>query len=171
MRLVGLVLASILLPGAAAHTVYVLELYSDPADPAANEPFTLTLDLRDQGQFPVADHIMMVEFLHPEEGLDLQETLIETAEDGIYRKEFTLPVEGEWTLRLHDLTHQPEHIITTQTFDLAAGETLSPERIAVPFATISSQLLRNWLLLLVTLPLAAGVIVTVRTLRRPHEDR
>lgn len=173
----SLLLAS--LSGAAAHATIVFgTLTVEPNPPPVAEPFELSLTIDDPTGVPVEDAVVLAEFSLGTDGgaLDQDTPVVDqpaaplaTAEfretsPGTYRADVTLPRGGSYRLLLRDRTFQQEEATQLVTLTVGGEEPLEPiEFIFPPTATDAG--LRTWLIWLIVLPLAAGVIVTLLVLR------
>lgn len=146
-----------------AHAFLVLgTLTSDPANPAAGEPFTVTLELNDPTETPVEDARVRAEFrpvASDETTSIVASARFEEVAPGVYRARLALPGEGEYRLRLRDQTYREE---ARATLSFGVGANTNPERFAFVFPpTSTGGNLGIWLLLVTGLPVLAGLLVTV----------
>ena len=158
---------------ALAHATIVLgSLTSEPGVPQPDTPLTLVIELTDPAQLPVEDAWVLAEF-RPESASARSEPLstrFEESAPGRYKASVTLPEAGDWQLRLRDQTFRQEEATADLSFTVgenASGATLS---FLFPPTATGSRTLTTWLLWLIVLPIAAGVLITIVVLRRPADE-
>lgn len=175
---VAMVAAWTLTSGVLAHATLVLgtlEVTPDPPVPGA--PLDLRIRLEDPGLVAVEDALVRVE-LRPlgeavpgaataegEVGAALvaSEPFGETA-PGAYQARVTAPPAGTYTLTVRDTTFRQEEAIANLQLAIGTAAVGAVPFVLPPTATGPRSAL-TWVLWLVGVPLAAGVLVTVLVLR------
>ena len=165
-----LLFAGIFLGGvAAAHATIVFgELSAEPSAPDVGEPFTLTLTMYDPTEVPVEDAYVLADFSFGEETTEYE---FEEQSPGVYQTEAVLPEAGEYTLTMRDQTFRQEEA-TTQVGTKIPGTEFFPDDLGsflFPPTVTNSSSVTTWLIWLIALPVAVGVIVTILVLRKPKE--
>lgn len=171
MKRILLLTLSALSCAALAHSTIVLgTLQSDPVSPAAGEPFTLTMTLHDPTDFPIEDAYVLAEFRQQPSDTPVEARFSELGE-GSYQTEVSLPA-GSYTLLLRDQTFRQEEARAELTVDLNGAALFPEERnnFLFPPTATSSSTLQTWLIWLIALPVAAGVLVTILVLRSAKEE-
>lgn len=172
-KVVTLLLFAWLGSSVLAHATLVLGAFqSDPVVPQAGEPFTLMLALEDPTEVPVEDAWVLAEF-RPEgasEGSEPISVRFEETVPGRYETEVTLPNDGDWQLLLRDQTFRQEEARAELAFPV--GREVDSESLffVFPPTATGSQGLATWLIWVIILPIAAGIIVTVVVLRQARKE-
>ncbi len=166
-RALALAAALTLAPAALGHGFLVLgTLTLQPDPPAANSPVTITLHMQDTSGTPVQDATVLAD-IGPA-GSDDAPTTIHFSElkgdAGSYRGSFTAPTADAYTLTVRDQTYRREEARANLTFQVGSGANGEIPFVLPPTAT-GPRSLGTWLLWLVGVPLAAGVLVTVLVMR------
>lgn len=163
-------LAALLGGAALAHATLVFgTLSSAPPAPRPGEPFTLRLELADPTGTPVEDAYVLAEFRRQEDDEPVSARLEEGEVPGRYQASLALPQPGSYQLLLRDQTFRQEEARAELEVTLGDGP-LFPEgkdAIVFPPTATGPANLGTWLIWLIAVPLAAGVVVTVLVLRRP----
>jgi hypothetical protein len=177
------VVAAVIAAWALASTVFAhatlvlgtLEVTPDPPVPGA--PLELRLRLEDPGLVAIEDALVRVEFRRLGEavpGAGTAEAEVgpaavgsdpfrETA-PGAYLASVTAPPAGTYTLTVRDTTFRQEEAIAN--VQLAIGSTtVGAVPFVLPPTATGPRSALTWVLWLVGVPLAAGVLVTVLVLR------
>ena len=154
-----------------AHATLVLGTLSTlPNAPQAGEPFTLQLTMTDPTDFPIEDAYVIAEF--SQGGGEPLSFTFEEVSAGTYTTDVTLPEEGGYTLLLRDQTFRQEEAQASKEVVLGDGSMFQDGDTSIVFPpTQTTSSLQTWLVWLIALPVAAGVIVTVLVLRsgKPEE--
>lgn len=161
-----------------AHATLVLgTLAVTPDPPVPGAPLELRIRLEDPGLVAVEDALVRVEFRplgEPVPGAAAAEAdvgpalvgsdpLRETA-PGMYQASVTAPPAGTYTLTVRDTTFRQEEAIAN--VQLAIGPTaMGDVPFVLPPTATGPRSALTWVLWLVGVPLAAGVLVTVLVLR------
>lgn len=153
-----------------AHATLVLgTLSSLPSEPRANAPFTLQLAMTDPTGFPIEDAYVLAEF--SQAGEEVTSVTFEEVTAGTYATEVTLPAEGTYALLLRDQTFRQEEARARKEVVLGDGSIFQDGDTSIVFPpTQTTSSLRTWLLWLIALPVAAGVVVTVLVLRSSEQE-
>lgn len=166
-------LAALLTGAALAHATLVFgTLTSTPATPRPGEPFTVRLELADPAGTPVEDAVVLAEFRQQPDDEPVRAPFIESETPGRYETTLTLPEPGGYHLLLRDQTFRQEEARAELEVALGDGPLFPEGKDAVvfpPTATGPADL-GTWLIWLIAVPLAAGVVVTVLVLRRPSQS-
>jgi hypothetical protein len=162
---------------ALAHGFLVLgTLTSSPPTPQPNTPFTLAVKLTDVTERPVEHADIFADFSAPGSSTNAasgstQATPVHAfaftesaATPGTYQAQATLP-DGAWSLVLRDHTFSYEESRTTP-FTFYIGHTDQDGNQAsydfvFPPTTPKPATLKTWLLWVIGVPIAAGIIITV----------
>ena len=154
-----------------AHATLVLGTLSTlPTEPRAGEPFTLQLTMTDPTDFPIEDAYVIAEF--DRAGAEPSSFTFEEVSAGTYATDVTLPEEGDYTLLLRDQTFRQEEAQASKEVVLGDGSLFQNGDTSIVFPpTQTTSSLQTWLIWLIALPVAAGVVVTVLVLRsgKPEE--
>lgn len=171
------------------------ELTTQPETPDPESGFTLELHMMDPVRTPIEDATVAVEFRllseeeaarfaeAPEEApptpeeveageveVDIPEgdwhkfPFTETGPGGNYAVEVTLPEAGTYQVIMRDTTYPQEDAVSELILQLG-GEEFGMNRFIFPPTPIGTASLSTWLIWLVGLPIAAGVLVTVLAMR------
>jgi len=171
---------------AAAHATLVLgslEFAPDPPVPGA--PLEVRLRLEDPGLVGVEDAHVRIEFRPsgaavPTSGADTaagdvapalvaSDPFDETTPGG-YVGSVTAPGAGTYTITVRDTTFRQEEAIANVQIEVGASVVGSVPFVLPPTATGPSSAL-TWVLWLVGVPVAAGILVTVLVLRSGPKPR
>ena len=155
---------------ALAHATVVFGTLQTDTVPLPGEPIRLSMILEDPTEVPVEDAWVLAE-LRPQGAQEAEpvSARFEESDPGVYWAEFTLPEAGEWQLLLRDQTFRQEEAEADLTFPVGTGDGEEIVFLFPPTATGQSNLM-TWLVWLIALPLAAGLIVTVVVLRRGNSE-
>lgn len=183
--IVALMTLSLVASGAAwSHATLVLgEVTLEPDPPRAGEPFEVRLTLEHPTGSPVSDAIVEVAALAGGAGANeveagderdgdpvAQADLREVAE-GSYRGTLRVPEAGAWLLRFVDRTFPEEEARASVTVSVGAtAEASEAVTFLFPPTGGGSAGIGTWLIWLIGLPVAAGLVVTVLVLRRPSAE-
>lgn len=172
---------------ALAHATLVLgTLETTPDPPVPGEALALRIRLEDPGLVAIEDAHVRVEFRErgaavpgaaDEDAAEaplLRSDPFEETDAGQYVGTVTAPPAGTYTLSVRDTTFRQEEAIANVQLTIGAEEVGAVPFVLPPTATGPRSAL-TWVLWLVGVPLAAGVLVTVLVLRsgpreHPHED-
>ena len=163
-----LILLVLSLSTASAHATIVFgELATEPVAPAAGEAFTVTLEMLFPSDVPVEDAFVLADLRRGER--TLAEARFGEDEPGTYTVRLELPEPGEYTLVLRDQTYRQEEAVASVPIALDGTPLFSETNrsIIFPPTETGSNSLTTWLIWLLVLPVAVGVIVTVVVLRSP----
>ena len=155
-----------LLPLAWGHATIVFgTVTTDPAPPAPSAPTSIEIEMVDPVDAPIEDAVVFVEATPPDGGEPIVSDRFLEPSPGIYRSELVLDRPGPWTLLFRDQTFRQEE--AQATLQLVVGDAGSAEPLSFIFPPTATgpQGLATWLLWLIGLPVAAGVIVTIMVLR------
>jgi len=166
---------------ASAHATLVIGTMTfDPDPPLDGETVSVSIVLEDPGLVEVEDAVI---FLEVRGGQDLAENeqpgdealhitdRLEEVAPGLYRGELPVPVgEDDITLSVRDRTYRQEEAVANIKVDF--GSPLGEVVFVLPPTAIGPASLGTWLIWLIVVPLAAGVVVTVLVLRggKDHAD-
>lgn len=175
---------------ASAHATLVIGSLTVAPDPAvAGQQMALTITLVDPLLVPVEDALVRVELrdVDPEDpqvppsitGTEASEFLqltvvvgseyLQEVEDGVYVGTLPAPAPGRYTLSVRDTTFRNEEAIANVGLDIApaAGGAAASGATAfvLPPTPLAPSSIGTWLLWIIGIPLAIGVIVTVLALR------
>ena len=158
---------------------------AEPDPPVAGEAFRLAIVLEDPSLAPVEDAIVFVE-LRPMPAGDvpppsteapdlpppLRDVRLVEVEPATYRGEFELPAAGRYHLLVRDQTFPWEEANASVVLTVG-GEPVGDLPFILPPTQVAPRSLWTWVLWLVGLPLAAGLVVTILVLRsgRPPAAR
>lgn len=152
----------------------------EPSPAAAGEPLTVRLELSDPTELPIEDAVVLLEAALQEDPVAeagseagpagaaspvVTSDQFTEVEPGVYRTELTLPVDGPWTLTFRDRTYRQEEARASLAIVVGVGAPLEPALFIFPPTATGPQNLGTWLIWLIGLPVAAGVLVTVLVLR------
>jgi len=172
-----------------AHATLVLgTLETTPDPPVPGETLALRIRLEDPGLVAIEDAHVRVEFREldaavpgaraADEGAAgaplLRSDPLEETDAGLYVGSVTAPPAGTYTVSVRDTTFRQEEAIANVQVSIGAAEIGAVPFVLPPTATGPRSAL-TWVLWLVGVPLAAGVLVTVLVLRsgskeHPEED-
>jgi len=159
--------------GNAHATVVLGTINTQPSIISVGEPFSLNIDLVDPSQVPVEDAWVIAEF-RPEGAPDSSEPisirLEESQQKGSYKAEVTLSEEGNWQLFLRDQTFRQEEATASLSFPIQANTTFDPIKFIFPPTDTGSNNIRTWIIWIIGLPVAAGIITTIIVLRNSKKD-
>lgn len=163
---------------AAAHGALIrgsVTLAPDPPQPG--RPMVLTVDLATAGNRPVEGATLVADLKtqapSPSAATATPQTipLQEYKEPyGTYRAQLAAPPAGSYTLILHDHTGAGED--ATATVPLRIGGTVANGSLGFTFpaAHAGGGSVTRWLLWLIALPLAVGIVVSVLVRRSKREE-
>lgn len=174
---------------ALAHATLVigdLEVLPDPPVPGAAA--TLRISLVDPLMVAVEKALVRVEFreIDPEDPavpasitgteatafLELPAVLtteyLPEVEDGVYSGSFMAPVAGRYTVSVRDTTFRNEEAIANIGVNVG-GASNGVVAFVLPPTPIAPSSIGTWLLWIIGIPLAAGLVITFFALRRPVE--
>lgn len=155
-----------LLPAALAHATIVFgTVTTEPAPPEPGSATTLQIEMVDPVDAPVEDAIVFVEATPPGGGPAIVSERFEEPAPGLYRSAVALDQDGPWTLLFRDQTFRQEEAQATIQLVVGADGSAEPLSFIFPPTATGPQGLATWLLWLIGLPVAAGVIVTIMVLR------
>ncbi len=174
---------------ARAHATLVIgDLVLTPDPPAAGEPVTVQISLVDPLLVAVEKALVRVEFreIDPEDprvpasitGTEATEFLefpavlgteyLPEVNDGVYEGTFTAPEEGRYTVSVRDTTFRNEEAIANIGVDIGAGAN-GEVAFVLPPTPIGPSSLTSWLVWIIGIPLAVGLLITFLALRKPAE--
>lgn len=162
-------------------------LSTDPNPPEANGSFRLQLQMMDPVRTPIENAVVYAEFGPPDamaehaEGDETAHALLhesgtgaaagfnrfeftETGPGGNYETFVQLPADGEYLLMMRDQTYPKEDAVALVSFEIGGGAPLDEKLFVFPPTDIGTATLSTWLIWLIAIPLAAGVIITVLVL-------
>lgn len=161
----GLACGAWLLTPALAHSTIIrgsVTIAPDP--PAPGRTMVLTVDLASPSNAPVEGATLVVELTPQTSTVGAAARTIPLQEYkepyGTYRAQFAAPPAGSYTLNVHDRTAPGED--TTAAVPLRVGGDVANGSLGFTLAApaTGSGGLGNWLLWLIVVPVAAGVLVT-----------
>lgn len=183
----GLLVAALGLAGAAsAHATLVIgELTVAPDPPAPDSTVTVTVSLIDPLLVPVEKALVRIELreIDPEDpavppsitGTEAVEFLALPAvlatdylpeiDKGVYSGSFVAPEQGRYTISVRDTTFRNEEAIANIGLDFGMARN-GEVAFVLPPTPIGPRSLGTWLLWIIGIPVAAGLLVTVLVLRR-----
>lgn len=167
--LITVVVLSLSALGSAHATLVLGTLTTQPAPRQPGTPFRLTLKLLDLTQIPVEDALVIAEFRHPASQEPVIVRLSELIAPGSYGAELTLPRRGTYRLLLRDQTYRQEEAQAELDFVVGESKVQPLEFVFPPTATGNN--VWTWIVFLVGIPAAAGVVVTVLVLWRDREEK
>lgn len=166
----ALLAALALLPAgvAGAHATLVLgKLVVAPDPPRPGDAATLTIELEDPSLTPILDATLLADIL-PAEAPDAAPVTIRFEEldtpEGSYRAAWTPRRQGAVTVLVRDQTYRQEEARANVTLVVGGAANEAVPFVLPPTAT-GPRSIATWLLWLIGLPVAAGVLVTVLVLR------
>lgn len=159
---------------ASAHPMLVIgELSLDPDPARPGERAQLTLTLQETSLAEVEDAVVFVEFRQgppptgggaPRGEPLLATDRLEEVAPGVYTTAITVPASGEYTVSVRDRTYRQEEAVANVQVTIGEQAVGTVPFVLPPTATGPASL-GTWLVWLVGVPLAAGVLVTVLVLR------
>lgn len=163
-----LVAAALLLSAAGAHATLVLgELVLDPDPPAVGAPSGVTVTLRDPSGTPIQDARIQLD-VRPADQPDATATVVPLREqaspEGSYRGGWTPSVAGAVTALVRDQTYRQEEARANVNL-VVGGDANGTVPFVLPPTATGPRSIATWLVWLIGLPVAAGVLVTVLVLR------
>ena len=172
-RLAALLLA-VALGSAAAHPMLVIgEVAFEPDPPAPGAEALVTLTLQETSLAEVEDAVVFLE-LRPGPppagdstpvGPPLIATdRLEEVSPGVYQASLTLPADGAYTLSVRDRTYRQEEAVANLVLTFS-DQPLGAQPFVLPPTRTGPASLGTWLVWLIGVPLAAGVLVTILVLR------
>lgn len=175
--LMALLMALLMVIGpttAAAHgTVVMGAVTANPDPPRPGQTLVVTVDLQNSGRAPVEGAKLSGE-LRPVGRPDASGTPLAFQEYkepyGTYRARLTAPAAGSYTLTVRDRTYPKENVAASVT--LAVGGTAPNGTLDFTFPPVAdSRSVQSWLLWVIGLPVAVGVVGTFLVLRsKGNED-
>lgn len=175
---------------ARAHATLVIgDLVLSPDPPAAGEQVTVTISLVDPLLVAVEKALVRVEFreIDPEDprvpasitGTEATEFLgfpavlgteyLPEVAEGVYEGTFVAPEDGRYTVSVRDTTFRNEEAIANIGVDI--GSSANGEiAFVLPPTPIGPSSLTTWLIWIIGIPLAAGLLITFLALRKPAES-
>lgn len=188
-------------PALAHATLVFGELSTEPAMPDPQAGFTLKLHMMDPVRTPIEDATVAVEFrqmsadevarweeapdeppptpeqveageveVHLPEGDWHKYPIPETGPGGNYAVDVQLPAAGTYQVIMRDTTFPQEDAVSELILELGGAE-FGEQRFIFPPTPIGTASLGTWLIWLVGLPLAAGVLVTVLSMRGGKDEK
>jgi len=167
-RILALALLATLPVPAGAHATLVLGRFtSNPDPPAAASPAALTIHLEDPSGTPIEDAKVLAD-LQPaaeETGAPVTIRFNEVADPpGTYRSSFTPTKGGTYTITVRDQTYGQEEARAHLSLEVGGDPNGDIPFVLPPTAT-GPRSLGTWLVWLIGIPLAAGLLVTVLVMR------
>lgn len=174
---------------ARAHATLVIgDLQLTPDPPVPGEAVSVRISLVDPLLVAVEKALVRVEFreIDPEDpfvpasitGTEAREFLelpsvlgtdyLPEVDDGVYFGEFVAPEAGRYTVSVRDTTFRNEEAIANIGVNIGQGVN-GEVAFVLPPTPIAPSSLGTWLLWIIGIPLAAGLLVTFLALRRPAE--
>ena len=135
----------------------------DPDPPQSGVPFTLTLIMSDAAGVPVEDAVVLAELHAPSGGDPVVVSLEETPVGGNYSAQLTLNEAGGYRLIMRDRTFRQEEARANLQLEIG-GEAVGPLSFIFPPTATGRRSLTTWLLWLIGLPVAAGLLVSLLVL-------
>lgn len=184
-RVAAMVAALALTSTVLAHATLVLgTLEVTPDPPVPGEALELRIRLEDPGLVAIEDALVRVEVRPLGEAVpgagngaeaDVGPALVasdrfQETNPGAYRTSVTAPPAGTYTVTVRDTTFRQEEAIANVQLVIGTAEIGAVPFVLPPTATGPRSAL-TWVLWLVGVPLAAGVLVTVLVLRSGSKDR
>lgn len=192
LALLLLALALALLGQAAAHATLVIgELVLSPDPPVPGESVQVTVSLVDPLLVEVEKALVRVELrdIDPDDpevpasvtGSEAVEFLaipallatdfMDEIDPGVYAGSFEAPAEGRYTLSVRDTTFRNEEAIANLGVEFGAAANGDVPFVLPPTPIAPSSLL-TWLVWIIGIPVAVGLVVTFLVLRRadPEEE-
>lgn len=184
-----LMLVGLASPAWAHATLVIGDLELSPDPPAPGETVSVTISLVDPLLVAVEKALVRVEFreIDPEdpfvpasitgteatEFLELPSVLgtdyLPEVDDGVYSGTFVAPAQGRYTVSVRDTTFRNEEAIANIGVDIG-GNANGVIAFVLPPTPIAPSSLGTWLLWIIGIPLAAGLLITFFALRKPAEE-
>lgn len=172
---------------AAAHATLVIgTLTISPDPPGDGSDLSATIRLEDPGLVEVEDAVVFLEFREladaadapsvnsqpDSEALVITDRLPETS-PGTYRIDLPELEQGTYLVSVRDRTYRQEEAVANLVLTFS-DDPLGEQRFVLPPTATGPASLGTWLVWLIGVPLAAGVLVTILVLRgggRGDEDQ
>lgn len=170
-------------------TLVIGELVVAPDPPVPGQPVEVTVSLIDPLLVPVEKALVRIELreIDPEDpavppsitGTEATEFLalpaalatdyLPETDKGVYSGSFEAPEAGRYTVSVRDTTFRNEEAIANVGIDFGLARN-GEVAFVLPPTPIGPRSLGTWLLWIIGIPVAAGVLVTILVLRRGADD-